>query len=74
VIAIGEAKATTSPVPLRELRRLEHLRGLLPSARVVRPPKLLLFGRSGFAPELSAEAAGRPDVELIGLDRLYRGS
>jgi uncharacterized protein len=71
---IGEAKATTSPVPLRELRRLEHLRGLLPSARVVRPPMLLLFGRSGFAPELSAEAAGRPDVELIGLDRLYRGS
>jgi hypothetical protein len=25
-------------------------------------------------PELTAEAAARPDVELIGLERLYRGS
>ncbi|MGH3235106.1 MAG: hypothetical protein ACRDOH_18040 [Streptosporangiaceae bacterium] len=74
VIAIGEAKAAATPVEARELRRLEHLRGLLPSARVGQPPKLLLFGRSGFAPELTAEAAARPDVELIDLDRLYHGS
>lgn len=74
VIAIGEAKAATSPVPARELRRLEHLRGLLPSDRVGPPPKLLLFGRAGFSTELTAEAATRPDVELIGLDRLYHGS
>ena len=59
---------------VRELRRLEHLRGLLPAARVGSPPKLLLFGRSGFSAELAAEAAGRPDVELIDLERLYRGS
>jgi uncharacterized protein len=74
VIAIGEAKAATTPVEVRELRRLEHLRGLLPSVRIEQPPKLLLFGRAGFSAELTAEAATRPDVELIGLDRLYHGS
>lgn len=74
IIAIGEAKAANSTMEVRELRRLEHLRGLLPSARVDQPPKLLLFGRSGFSPELVAEAAERPDVELIGLERLYQGS
>lgn len=74
IAAIGEAKAAGTPVAARELRRLEHARGLLPSARVERPPKLLLFGRSGFTSELTAEAAVRPDVELISLDRLYRGS
>ena len=74
IIAIGEAKAASSAMEVRELRRLEHLRGLLPSARVDQPPKLLLFGRSGFSPELVAEAAARPDVELIGLERLYQGS
>jgi hypothetical protein len=48
--------------------------GMLPSARVEQPPKLLLFSRSGFAPELTAAAAGRPDVELVDLNRLYHGS
>jgi AAA+ ATPase superfamily predicted ATPase len=74
ITAIGEAKAASTAMEVRELRRLEHVRGLLPSARVDQPPKLLLFGRSGFSPELVAEAAARPDVELIGLERLYRGS
>jgi uncharacterized protein len=74
IIAIGEAKAAMTPVHVRELRRLEHLRGLLPSARVEQPPKLLLFGRAGFSADLTAEAAARPDVELVSLDRLYSGS
>jgi hypothetical protein len=74
VVAIGEAKASRTLVDARELRRLEHLRGLLPSARVEKPPKLLLFGRGGFSAELTAEAVARPDVELIDMDRLYRGS
>jgi hypothetical protein len=69
----AEAKAASAPVEARELRRLEHLRGLLPSARVEQPPKLLLFGRGGFSAELAAEAAARPDVELVDLARLYRG-
>jgi AAA+ ATPase superfamily predicted ATPase len=74
IVAIGEAKAARAPVDTRELRRLEHLRGLLPSARVDQPPKLLLFGRSGFSAELTVEAAARPDVELIDMTRLYHGS
>lgn len=74
IAAIGEAKAARAPVEARELRRLEHLRGLLPSARVEQPPKLLLFGRGGFSAELTAEAAARPDVELVDLARLYRGA
>lgn len=73
ITAIGEAKDTNAEVDTRQLRRLEHLRGLLPSGRVDQPPKLLLFSRNGFASDLMREAAGRPDVELIGLDRLYRG-
>jgi AAA+ ATPase superfamily predicted ATPase len=73
ITAIGEAKATSDRVGAGQLRRLEHLRGLLPSARVTQPPKLLLFSRTGFTPELTDEAATRPDVELIGLDRIYRG-
>jgi hypothetical protein len=74
ITAIGEAKAAGTAMEASELRRLEHLRGLLPAARVDQPPKLLLFCLSGFSPELATEAARRPDVELIGLERLYRGS
>jgi hypothetical protein len=74
ISAIGEAKATRELIGIGQLRRLEHLRGLLPNARVVRPPKLLLFSRTGFTADLSEEAASRPDVELISLIRVYRGS
>jgi uncharacterized protein len=74
ISAVGEAKATSDPIGTGQLRRLEHLRGLLPSARVGQPPKLLLFSRTGFNPELTEEAATRPDVELISLDRIYRGT
>jgi hypothetical protein len=35
--------------------------------------KLPLFSRKGFTAELNNEAAGRADVELIGLDRRYTG-
>jgi hypothetical protein len=36
--------------------------------------KLLLFSRSGFTSDLTEEAAGRPDVELVGLARVYQGT
>lgn len=73
ITAIGEAKDANSPVDTRQLRRLEHLRGLLPSGRVEQPPKLLLFSRTGFTPDLTRTASQRPDIELITLDRLYQG-
>ena len=73
ISAIGEAKATSDPIGTGQLRRLEHLRGLLPSARVVQPPKLLLFSRTGFTSGLGGEAASRPDVELVSLARVYQG-
>lgn len=72
--AIGEAKSTSAPVGLDQVRRLEHLRGLLPSHRVDRPLKLLLFSRTGFTADLTDEATVRPDVELIDIARLYSGS
>lgn len=74
ISAIGEAKATADPVNAGQLRRLEHLRGLLPSARVAEPPKLILFSRTGFTPDLTEESAARPDVELVSISRMYRGS
>ena len=74
ITAIGEAKDTIAPVGTRQLRRLEHLRGLLPNGRIDRQPRLLLFSTSGFTSDLTDEAAIRPDVELISLDRIYRGS
>ena len=72
VMAIGETNETDRPMDAGQLRRLEHLRGLLPGDRVAQPPKLLLFSRSGFASALVEEAADKPDVELIGLERIYR--
>jgi AAA+ ATPase superfamily predicted ATPase len=73
VLAIGEAKAISKPVGVGNLQRLEHLRDLLPDARVIEPPRLLLFGRAGFSTALTAASAGRSDVELVDLDRMYRG-
>ncbi len=73
VVAIGEAKGTSGAVGEGELGRLEHLRELVPADRVEAPPRLLLFARSGFTPALRRLAAARDDVELIDLDRLYRG-
>ncbi|GAA1009109.1 hypothetical protein Aple_064210 [Acrocarpospora pleiomorpha] len=69
VIAIGAAEGTMTSMDLPQLHRLEHLRGLLPDAKT----KLLLFARAGFTPELRDVAAGRSDVELIDLERLYFG-
>jgi hypothetical protein len=34
----------------------------------------MLFSRTGFTAAVADEAAARPDVELIGIDRLYGGS
>ncbi|HEU5426563.1 MAG TPA: hypothetical protein VFU74_06810 [Actinocrinis sp.] len=75
MLAIGEAKS--SDILGRErLRRLEELRDLLVARdeRAIAGLKLLLFDGSGFSPALTEQTAGRGDVELIDLERLYQGS
>jgi uncharacterized protein len=74
VLAIGEVRATQSRVGPNQLRRLEHVRTLLPASVKPDQVRLMLFARQGFTPELTAEAAARPDAELIDLHRLYHGS
>jgi hypothetical protein len=74
ILAIGEVKATNWLVGLNQLERLQHIRSLLPSDATTGEPKLLLFSRQGFTPELTAEARSLPDVTLIDLHRLYHGS
>ena len=70
ILAIGEAKASENP-GLRHLARLEKVRSAL-GARAI-SAKLLLFGPA-FTDTLVGLANARSDVELIGFDRLYRGS
>lgn len=61
------------PVGDGELVRLEHLRDLIGVAGTSDSIRLLLFSRSGFTRELRAVAAGRRDVELVDLERMYHG-
>jgi uncharacterized protein len=73
VLAIGEAKSTQAPIGEADLERLEHLRELLPTRRVEQPPRLLLFSRNGFTADLRRRCGDRRDVELVDIERLYRG-
>jgi len=70
ILAIGEAKWRSRPSDVDQLERLEHLRDLLAPGSDV---KLLLFSRTGFRARLKVAAAGRSDVELVDLHRLYTG-
>lgn len=75
VLAIGEAKHTSAQRTPADLARLDGMRELIskkqPSAASAR---LLLFSASGFERNLRSDVASRSDVELIDLERLYRGS
>lgn len=72
VRVLGEAKASGTPRGLRDLDRLQRIRSLLTSRGIdAAAAKLLLFGRSGFSPDLVTAAGQLDDVELIDLDRLY---
>jgi AAA+ ATPase superfamily predicted ATPase len=68
-VAIGEAKAGAIG-GRRHLRALEKARAALGTRAA---HALLLLFAPAFTDELQADAAGRADVELIGLERLYRG-
>lgn len=74
VLAIGEAKHTTSKRTLGDLNRLERLRDLIATKNAsAKPAKLLLFSATGFEANLTKQAATRSDVELTDLRRLYSG-
>lgn len=75
VLAIGEAKWRRDPVSQEQLVDLRHVRDLLVAGSDdAPPPRLLLFSASGFTRSLMHEARRAPDVELVDLPRLYRGS
>jgi uncharacterized protein len=73
-LAIGEVKATNWRVGMNQLERLMHIRSLLSASPATEPPKLLLFSRQGFTPDLAAEARSSHEVALIDLHRLYHGA
>ncbi len=72
VAVLGEAKWQRTPLGTTELARLRHIRDVElaadgPSTR------LILFSRAGFTTGLQREARKARDVELVDLERLYRG-
>ncbi len=71
VLALGEAKWSKGPVGVSVLHGLEHRRSLLGSR--AGGAKLLLFARAGFDAELRRSARTRRDIELVDLERMYRG-
>jgi uncharacterized protein len=72
VALIGEAKSTNRPRTTTDLARLDYLRGLLEEQGTPASGAMIaLFSRSGFDAGLHKAAAGRPDVVLVDLDRLY---
>ncbi|MFN8517924.1 MAG: ATP-binding protein [Chloroflexota bacterium] len=74
VLAVGEAKGGSAKRTTGDLKKLEKSRTLLAGRCDAARARLILFGRSGFSPDLVAEAAGRPDLELVDLARIYTGS
>lgn len=74
VLALGEAKPTAAHRTLDDLARLERIRSLVAAKRPeAAEAQLLLFSASGFDRNLTDAAAHRRDVELVDLERLYRG-
>lgn len=72
---IGEAKGTNDVRTVSDLVRLEEIRRQL-EARGIRfaaSMRFLVFSLSGFTRGLIELAHSRSDVELVDLDRLYRG-
>jgi AAA+ ATPase superfamily predicted ATPase len=75
ILALGEAKDSDGVRTAGDLHRLEHIRGLLTARGTdASGAQLLLFGRTGFSPDVVAAAAERTDVELIDLERIRYGS
>lgn len=74
VTLLGEAKLRAERAGHGVLARLERARDLLGRrAPIDSDVKLLVFSANGFDRELQATARQRGDVELVDLERLYRG-
>ena len=73
VLALGEAKGGVAVRTITDLRKLERGKAILGERAEVNSAKLLLFSRSGFERDLLDLAAQRDDVELVDIERLYRG-
>lgn len=73
VVALGEAKGGAARRSMADLHKLERGRAILGERARVDRTKLLLFSRSGFEREVINHAAGRDDVELVDIERIYRG-
>lgn len=70
----GECKWWSKPVGQHVLDRLTTTTAATPYRRSGAEPYLLLFGRSGFTPELTTRAAEDSRLILLGPDDLVRGS
>ena len=72
---VGECKWTSSAMPKQVLDDLRAYKipAIAQERRLKVPaagPRILLFARSGFAPELQQAAAGDENLTLVGLDEL----
>jgi hypothetical protein len=75
VAAIGEAKHTVKPRTIADLDRLARSPTLLiERGQAQLSTKLLIFSAAGFDRRLLAAGDDRDDVELVDLDRMYRGA
>ncbi|MGH2467445.1 MAG: AAA family ATPase [Candidatus Limnocylindrales bacterium] len=74
VLALGEAKGGVAVRTIADLRKLERGKAILGERAEVDSARLLLFSRSGFERDLLDLAAQRDDIELVDIERLYRGN
>jgi AAA+ ATPase superfamily predicted ATPase len=71
LLSLGEAK-WGKRLGLRHLDRLTRAREALTDKFDISGTVLALYSGTGFDPDLEAAAASRPDILLVGLDRLYQ--
>jgi len=72
---LGEAKFTAKERTVADVDHLDHLRRLVVAKFPGADIRLALFaGNGGFHEEVVAAARRRGDLELVDLDRLYRGA
>lgn len=71
---IGEAKSSDRVRTASDVDRLETVRQVMADKGLhVASVKLILFGRSGFSPDVEQAAESRSDLELVDLHRIHHG-